>query len=132
MLTGTCHCGAVTWRFEKDPTSATACNCTVCAKAGVLWIYGVEGEDVHVTGPTVRYVRKDGGALEFHHCPTCGNTISWRLAKPDDKGKTPSALNLRLTDTPDEVRHLPIRHFDGLRQFKALPEDGRTVKEMWF
>lgn len=132
MLTGTCHCGSVTWRFDSDPGSVTACNCTVCAKAGVLWIYGTEGEDVHVAGRTTAYLRKDGGHLEFHHCATCGNTVSWRMSSPDAEGRRRCAVNLRLVDDPPAVMHYPIDHFDGLDTFDDLPRDHRTVKDMWF
>ena len=132
MLTGSCHCGAVAWQFDREPKSVTACNCTMCAKAGVLWIYGVEDEDVRVTGTTKSYVRKDGGALEFHHCPTCGNTVSWRLAEPDPKGRTQCAVNLRLSDDPNAIMHYPIRHFDGRNTFTEQPRDKCTVKEMWY
>ncbi len=129
MLTGTCHCGSVTWRFTADPTQATACNCTICAKAGTFWIYGTEGEDIDITGPTTAYKRADSGNLEFLHCPTCGNTIGWRAADPDNNR---AALNLRLVDTPDTVMNLPIRHFEGLNTFTPLPDDGTTVKDLWF
>jgi hypothetical protein len=30
VLEGSCHCGAVQWRFDGMPESVTACNCTVC------------------------------------------------------------------------------------------------------
>lgn len=131
MLTGTCHCGAVTWGFATEPNTATACNCTVCAKAGVLWIYGALGEDVTISGPTQAYIRSDQNALEFHHCKTCGNSISWKLAKPGDDGKTPVAVNLRLSDNPETVADVPIRHFDGLHSFKSLPPSGKTVRDLW-
>lgn len=130
MLSGTCHCGAVTWTYAKTPDRATACNCSVCAKAGVLWIYGAEGEEVRVTGTTTAYVRADLGDLEFHHCPTCGNTISWWMAGAET-GKT-MALNLRLVDDPAAVAHIPIRHFDGRDTWSERPDDGATVKDLWF
>ena len=40
MLKGTCHCGDAGWALEEFPQSATACNCTVCRRYGVLWAYG--------------------------------------------------------------------------------------------
>lgn len=132
MLTGSCHCGAVSWTFSSDPGSATACNCTICRRYGVLWIYGWEGEDLAVTGTTTAYRRADGGALEFHFCPTCGNTVSWRLAKPDRDGRTRSAVNLRLSDDPGAVMAYPIDHFDGLDNFEDEPRDHRTVRDMWY
>jgi hypothetical protein len=67
MLTGTCHCQALRWRFEGLIESATACNCTVCRRYGALWAYDFEGEGIHVEGPSTAYVR--GRAIEFHFCP---------------------------------------------------------------
>lgn len=63
MIHGSCHCGAVRWQFKGMPESATACNCTVCRRYGVLWAYDFEGEGISVLGPTRVYVR--GEAIEF-------------------------------------------------------------------
>ena len=130
MIEGSCHCGAVRWRFESDPEGATACNCTVCRRYGVLWIYGHEGDDVSVTGPTKAYAR--GAAIDFNFCPTCGCVVSWRgrILEPD--GRRRLAVNLRLADDPDQVAQIPIDHFDGLNTFDDLPRDGRRVVDYWF
>ena len=128
MIEGTCHCGAVHWRFDATPDSATACNCTICRRYGVLWIYGHEGEDVFVTGPTRAYVR--GKHLEFHFCPTCGCVTHWRGQAPGRSGRRRSAVNLRLAE-PGDVAHLPVDHFDGLHAFEDLGRDQRTVGDMW-
>ena len=129
MLTGTCHCGAVSWRYDARPDQATACNCSMCAKAGVLWIYGAMGESIEIQGPTTSFRRPDTHHLEFYHCPTCGNTIGWRYRDPEQNR---AAVNLRLVDDPPSVIGLPIRHFDGLDSFKPLPDDGKTVRDLWF
>ena len=129
MIEGACHCGAVQWRFDGVPESATSCNCTICRRYGVLWIYDYEGEGIHVTGPTSAYRR--GDMVEFHFCPTCGCVTHWRSQRPDEPGRRRSAVNLRLTD-PDAVAHLPIDHFDGLETFDDLPRDGRCVRDHWF
>ena len=42
------------------------------------------------------------------------------------------ALNLRLVDDLNQVMGLPIRHFDGRDTWRALPNDNRTVKDMWY
>jgi hypothetical protein len=55
MIEGSCHCGAVRWSFEGTPESATACNCTVCRRYGVLWAYDYEDERIRVSGPTQVY-----------------------------------------------------------------------------
>jgi hypothetical protein len=129
MLEGSCLCGAVKWRFDVMPESATACNCTACRRYGVLWIYGYEGEDVHVDGTTQSFVR--GKALSFNFCGTCGCVVSWRGLKVDEQGRRRLAVNLRLTE-PGPVAHLPIDHFDGLDTFDDLPRDHRCVKDFWF
>ena len=130
MIQGSCHCGAVQWRFDGTPESATACNCTVCRRYGVLWAYDYEGERIHVVGPTRAYVRGDK-EIEFHFCPVCGNMTFWRAIEPNKEGRRRIAVNVRLTE-PDAVAHLPIRRFDGLDKFEDLPPDGRCVADLWF
>ena len=63
MIEGSCHCGAVRWSFDGTPEAATACNCTVCRRYGVLWAYDYEDERIRVSGPTRVYVR--GRLLAF-------------------------------------------------------------------
>jgi hypothetical protein len=112
MIEGSCHCGAVQWRFEGLPEGATACNCTVCRRYGVLWAYDFEGEGITVAGPTQAYIR--GKAISFHFC------LARRIA-----------VNLRLAE-PAAVAQIPIDHFDGLSTFEDLPRDGRCVADYWF
>ncbi len=129
MINGSCLCGAVQWRFDATPESATACNCTACRRYGVLWIYDFEGEGVHVSGPTQAYIR--GKALGFHFCSACGCIAYWRALQTDKEGRRRLAVNVRLAE-PDTVAHLPIDHFDGLVNFEDLPRDGRCVADYWF
>ena len=129
MIEGSCHCGAVTWRFEGEPDGATACNCTVCRRYGVLWAYDYEDEGIKVAGPTKAYAR--GQAIGFHFCPECACVAFWRGLKVDDDGRRRIAVNLRLAE-PDVVADIPIDHFEGLESFKDLPRDGRCVRDYWF
>ena len=59
MIEGSCHCGAVRWTFDGMPDSVTACNCTLCRRYGVLWIYDFEGERIKLIGSTTIYTSKD-------------------------------------------------------------------------
>lgn len=129
IIEGSCHCGDVHWRFDGDPESATACNCTVCRRYGVLWIYGQEGENVFVNGPTTCYVRGEA-TIEFHHCVCCGCVSHWRGRRPDAAGRRRLAVNVRLA-APGDVEHLPIDHFDGFDTFEDLPRDHRCVRDYW-
>jgi hypothetical protein len=132
MLEGSCLCGQVRWRFDSAPEGATACNCTACRRYGTLWIYGHEGEDVHVFGETAAYTRGQGASLAFHFCPGCGCVTHWRGSRTAEDGRRRLAVNLRLVPDPDKVAAIPIDHFDGLVTFEDLPRDGRCVGDMWF
>jgi len=130
MLTGRCHCGALTWTFSTDPGSATACNCTICRRYGALWIYGSAGVDATVAGPSKAYSR--GRTIDYHFCPTCGCLTHYIATRPEEDGTTKLVVNIRMADDPDAVAALPIDHFDGLHTFTDLPRDGRSVVDMWF
>jgi hypothetical protein len=129
MIQGSCHCGAVQWRFDRLPESATTCNCTICRRYGVLWAYDWEGEAIHVTGATKVYVR--GDEIGFHFCPDCGCVGYWRALQLNKDGRRRIAVNLRLTE-PEAVAKLPIDHFEGLVRFEDLPRDGKCVGDYWF
>jgi hypothetical protein len=129
MINGSCHCGAVRWSFDGVPASATACNCTVCRRYGVLWAYDYEGERIKVEGPTRAYMR--GTAIEFHFCPACGCVAYWRGLSVQKDGRRRIAVNLRLAE-PEDVASIVIDHFDGLKSFEDLPRDGRCVRDFWF
>lgn len=130
MIEGTCHCGAVRWRFEGTPQSATACNCTVCRRYGVLWAYDYEGEGISVSGPARVYAR-GGRTIGFHFCADCGCVAYWRASAPGDDGRRRIAVNLRLAE-PELVAAIVMDHFDGLVSFDDLGRDGRCVADMWF
>src|ERR1700755_2838766 len=130
MITGSCHCGAVTWRYEGVPQGATACNCTTCRRFGALWIYGYENEGVQLDGPTQAYARGKK-ELEFLFCPRCSCIAAWRGLILEDNGKRRLAVNVRLSE-PDTVRAIPSDHFHGLDKSEDLPRDGRCVKDYWF
>lgn len=129
MIEGSCHCGAVRWSFEDIPEAATACNCTVCRRYGVLWAYDFEGERIRVSGPTRIYRR--GHAVDFHFCAECGCVAFWRGQQLEAGNRRRIAVNLRLTE-PGPVADVPIDHFDGLETFRDLPRDGRCVADYWF
>ena len=130
MIEGACHCGAVRWQLDAMPDGATACNCTVCRRYGVLWAYDWDGEGIRVSGPTHAYLRGER-EIGFHFCPTCGCVAFWRATEADAAGRKRIAVNLRLAD-PDQVATIPIDRFDGLATFTDLPRDGRCVGDVWF
>jgi hypothetical protein len=119
MIDATCHCGAVRLSVDSAPTSVTSCNCSICRRLGTLWAYYAPA-NVHVTGRTVAY-RWGEGAIEFHHCPTCGCTTHWSATKPPfDR----TGVNARLMD-PAIVAAARTRRVDGAADtWTSLDDEG--------
>src|SRR6185312_10067821 len=95
------------------PEGATACNCTVCRRYGVLWIYDYENHGIRVSGKTQCYIR--GKSVEFHFCPVCGCVAFWRAQRTEEDGRRRMAVNVRLSNDPEAVARIPIDHLDGLK-----------------
>jgi hypothetical protein len=130
VIEGSCHCGAVRWRFESEPDAATICNCTVCRRYAALWIYGWYDEDVFVSGPTRTYLRGEK-ILAFHFCEHCASVVYWASVGSGPDGRRRAAVNIRLAD-PEAVANIPVQRFDGLGSYDDLPRDGRRVADLLF
>jgi hypothetical protein len=130
MIEGSCHCGAVHWRFDGVPASATACNCSVCRRYGGLWAYGHEGEEITVSGETRTYSWGDN-RLAFHACPTCGCIAYWSPLRAGEDGRRRMGVNLRLAD-PAQVGAIPVNHLDGIDTWTVVPRAAACVADMWF
>src|SRR5689334_15083582 len=102
MIEGSCHCGAVHWRFEGIPKSATTCNCSICRRYGALWAYDYEGGRLNVSGATQIYLWGRRW-IEFHFCPQCACIAYWRAVRPGKDGRRSMGFNLRLA-APDVVK----------------------------
>lgn len=109
---GSCHCGAVRYRVTMaPPTKATACNCSICSRAGWLLAFapGTQFELVSGQDALVDY---QFGKKHLHHqfCKTCGVRSFSRGA--DEKGTEMIAVNLRCV-AGVELEALEIQEFDG-------------------
>lgn len=117
-ITGSCHCGAVTYQMKVRPRFAVECNCSICRSLGTVWGHGEAG-DIAVTaqsGATTSYVWGDR-QLAFHTCKTCGSTTHWEAVAGDAKGRM--AVNLRLA-RPGTIEAIGHRHFDGADTWSFL------------
>ncbi len=130
MIDGSCHCGAVQYRFDGMPDSATVCNCTICQRYAGLWVYDFENERIQVSGPTKLYTWGHR-TIAYHSCDVCGCVAYWRAMSLGKDGRRRIAVNLRLAN-PEAVANIVIDHFDGLKTFEHLPRDGRCVKDLMF
>jgi hypothetical protein len=108
---GSCHCGAVRFEMETDLGRVTECNCSMCAKKGIL----------HHRVPPERFRLLSGeenlGTYQFntkvakhHFCRTCGIHVFTRpRAAPELY-----TVNVRCLDDYDLAAEQPqVVKFDG-------------------
>lgn len=110
-ITGSCHCGEVSYEMKTPPRHAVECNCSICRRLGTIWGHGEAG-DIEIKaapGATLSYVWGDKG-LAFHTCNTCGCTTHWQSLSAEFPGRL--AVNLRLAP-PGTIEAIGLRHFDG-------------------
>jgi hypothetical protein len=95
MVDGACHCGAITFSAEIDPSRVVACHCQDCqilssAPFRVVAIAPVE--TVHIQGEPRLYVKlAQSGARRIQaFCPECGTPLYSSALE------NPRHLNLRL------------------------------------
>ena len=111
MIKAKCHCGNVELSFEELPDTYTICNCSICRRYGVKWIYFTSSEvSIKEKIPTIEYIWGDK-MIAFHHCPTCG-CVSHYMGVADSEFDR-VAINANLLENPQLLDELAIRKFNG-------------------
>lgn len=88
-ITGSCHCGHVTYRALVDPSTVSICHCTDCqVLTGSAFRVTVttSRRDLTLTGaePSVYLtIGESGGRRHQAFCPTCGSPV-WVTGDADD------------------------------------------------
>jgi hypothetical protein len=109
--TGGCHCGKVRFEVTMDLASVISCNCSICAKAGLLLAFTSEDEFKLLSGEDVLSDYQFNRKL-IHHvfCSNCGVRSFARGATPD--GRELRAINVRCLDDVD-ISALTLTPIDG-------------------
>lgn len=116
LISGSCHCGNVTFELAKAPEKLVDCNCSICRRIGALWGH-IEVEDVTIKpGETTSYIHGDK-LLAFHTCLQCGCTTHWENLGRNEH--THMAVNFRMCD-PNVINEFEIRKFDGAKTWAFL------------
>ena len=70
---GSCHCGAVRFAIDAVIDRVTVCNCSMCAKKGVLH-HRVTPENFHLLAGADLLAAYQFGTMvaKHHYCPRCG------------------------------------------------------------
>lgn len=109
-FTGSCHCGAIAYTVDEDaPTSAMACNCSICRKRAALHHFTTPDRfTLETPRDGIKTYRWNKGAIGFHFCTACG-------CAPFAEGTGPNGpmveVNLRCADV--DLDALEIQPFDG-------------------
>lgn len=95
QIDGACHCGAVSFTAEIDPSRVMVCHCTDCqvlSGAPFRAVVAAPIETLNVTGPTKRYIKvaQSGNRRAQVFCPECGTPL-WATAP-----ENPTSVIIRL------------------------------------
>lgn len=76
MLTGRCHCGAITYEMADQTVHHALCHCTDCRRSAgapmVAWGM-VPADQITIHGAACVYASSEHGRRHF--CPTCGTGL---------------------------------------------------------
>jgi hypothetical protein len=106
---GGCHCGAIRFEVEGEPSVVTICNCSICAMTGYLH-WEVEPAHFHLLTSDDAILTYEFGTrtAKHHFCRECGIS-PFRRSRVN-----PEAIdvNARCVEGVD-VEKLEVEHFDG-------------------
>ena len=105
---GSCHCGAVRFRFDADITDVYQCDCSLCAMKGATMTSVPKDRFTLVSGEeSLSEYRWNTGVARHYFCSTCGiYPFHSKRAMPDHygvnvnclKGFDVSAIKIRQTE----------------------------------
>src|SRR5262245_10165297 len=103
IYNGSCHCGAVRFRFECEPiTKGVRCNCSICIRRGN--VMSDTYLPIAIEGSPTFYEWGDR-MVKFWSCPTCSIHVfaeisggRYRVNLGCVDGVDPLALDIRLID----------------------------------
>lgn len=117
MVTGSCHCGAVTIQVPRKPRRLTSGNCSICRRHGGIFGYYDQREVKVIArkGALQRYIWGDK-CLALCRCATCGCVTHW---EPLGRNSDRMGVNFRNFD-PSIITSTRVRKFDCANTWKFL------------
>ena len=107
-IDGGCHCGAITYEAEVDPTHTTICHCTDCQTlSGTVFRTSIRvtGDKFKITGEPKIYVKtgESGAKRAQAFCANCGSPIYATSAEGDG----PKVYNIRAGTVRQRAQLVP-------------------------
>ena len=133
---GSCHCGAVAFTVEVDPSTALKCNCSICTKLGAVWAFAPKAKFALTSGEFEQGdYQFNKMKLHHHFCSECGiesyaeGTRARRLADGRHQSSLRRRHRCRQTEPAPVGRAQPIgetsmsvSQADKAKKFRALHE----------
>ena len=111
---GGCHCGKVAYEVDLALEHAVQCNCSICAKRGLLLAFAPAEQFRLLSGRAdLQDYRFNTGKIGHLFCRTCG-VESFAEGEVPGTGASMRAINLRCVQGLD-LESVPIRKFDGAK-----------------
>ena len=110
MKTGSCHCGAVKFNVEGEPSKAIECNCSHCSRKGFLLWFVPRSDFALATGEDVLQTYTfNKHAIQHRFCTQCG-TQPFAYGRNPKDGSEMVAVNIRCLDGVDldAVERVPV------------------------
>ena len=123
-LTGACGCGAVRYRIDAPPSSATYCHCTRCQRrsgsAASVQILTVPGSFHIVAGEEHLAAWRPDDGFEKWFCSACGSALFSR--NPADHEQV--AVRMGTLDGDPGVRPVLRQFVAYAAPWEPIPDDG--------
>jgi hypothetical protein len=111
LYTGGCHCGAVRYEVTADLDHTMTCNCSRCAKLGVVLAFAPATTFYLKSGKdSLTEYRFNKKVIAHQFCKVCGVQSFSRGMGPD--GTEMAAINVRCLDEVD-LSLLESTQYDG-------------------
>jgi hypothetical protein len=122
---GGCHCRRVRFRVRGDLARLSECNCSICAKKGMLHLVVPPEDFVLLRGEdALTTYRFNTGVAKHTFCRHCGIHSFYTPRSYPDK----ISVNARCLDGVDPAQLRPSRFFDGRNWEAAMA--ARRQEEM--
>lgn len=113
---GGCHCGRVRFVVHGDLSTATLCNCSICAKKGFIHLIVLpEDFDLVSGGEGLTTYEFNTKTAKHHFCKVCGMHPFYVPRSDPDKVD----VNVRCLDGVD-LGSLNLTTFDGKNWERAI------------